>query len=105
MSAVVVLSTVPEMGTGKKIAKALVDERLAACVNLVPYVKSFYVWEGKTVEDDEGLLIIKTDKESLEKVIKRVKELHPYTLPEVISIDISGGLPEYLKWIVESVRK
>ncbi|EWG07078.1 MAG: periplasmic divalent cation tolerance protein [Candidatus Aramenus sulfurataquae] len=105
MSAVVVLSTVPEMGTGKKIAKALIDERLAACVNLVPYVKSFYVWEGKTVEDDEGLLIIKTDKESLEKVIKRVKELHPYTLPEVISIDISGGLPEYLKWIVESVRK
>ncbi|MCI2414891.1 MAG: divalent-cation tolerance protein CutA [Candidatus Aramenus sp.] len=105
MSAVIVLSTVPEMGTGKKIAKALVDERLAACVNLIPYVKSFYVWEGKTVEDDEGLLIIKTDKESLEKVIKRVKELHPYTIPEVISIDISWGLPEYLNWIVESVRK
>lgn len=93
------------MATGKKIAKALVDERLAACVNLIPYVKSFYVWEGKTVEDDEGLLVIKTTKDALEKVIKRVKELHPYTLPEVISLDISGGLPEYLNWVVESVGK
>ncbi|BDB98245.1 divalent-cation tolerance protein CutA [Saccharolobus caldissimus] len=96
-------STTNSMENAKKIAKILVDERLAACVNIVPYIKSFYRWEGKTVEDDEILLIIKTKSEIKDKVIKRIKELHTYQIPEIIALDITAGLPEYLKWIDDNV--
>lgn len=96
-------STTNSMENAKKIAKILVDERLAACVNIVPYIKSFYRWEGKTVEDDEILLIIKTKNEIKDKVIKRIKELHTYQIPEIIALDITAGLPEYLKWIDDNV--
>lgn len=96
-------STTNSMENAKKIAKILVDERLAACVNIVPYIKSFYRWEGKTVEDDEILLIIKTKNEIKDKVIKRIKELHIYQIPEIIALDITAGLPEYLKWIDDNV--
>ncbi len=96
-------STTNSMENAKKIAKILVDERLAACVNIVPYIKSFYRWEGKTVEDDEILLIIKTKNEIKDKAIKRIKELHTYQIPEIIALDITAGLPEYLKWIDDNV--
>ncbi len=105
MPAILILSTVSEIKTGKHIAKTLVDEKLAACVNIIPYTKSFYIWEGKTEEDDEALMIIKTEKDLENKIIQRIKELHPYSLPEIITFNISGGLPEYLNWIFESVRE
>jgi len=105
MSYIIALTTTNGMENAKKIAKTLVDERLAACVNIVPYVKSYYVWEGKTTEDDETLLIIKSDEGQKDKLIKRIKELHPYTLPEIIIINFNEGLQDYLKWISESVKK
>ncbi|AWR95020.1 divalent-cation tolerance protein CutA [Acidianus brierleyi] len=105
MPAILILSTIPEIKTGKHIAKTLVDEKLAACVNIIPYIRSFYIWEGKTEEDDEALMIIKTEKDLENRIIQRIKELHPYSLPEIITFNISGGLPEYLNWIFESVRK
>lgn len=104
MTYIVALTTISGMESAKRIAKTLVDERLAACVNIIPYVKSFYIWEGKTTEDDESLLIIKTEEKEKEKLIKRIKELHPYTLPEIIIINFNEGLTDYLKWISESVR-
>ncbi|BFH74341.1 divalent-cation tolerance protein CutA [Sulfurisphaera javensis] len=105
MSYILALTTTSGMETAKKIAKTLVDERLAACVNIIPYVKSFYVWEGKTTEDDECLLIIKTHIKEKENLIRRIRELHPYTVPEIIIINFNDGLPEYLKWISESVKR
>ena len=105
MSYIIALTTTNGMESAKKIAKTLVDERLAACVNIIPYVKSYYVWEGKTTEDDETLLIIKSEDSQKDKLIKRIKELHPYTLPEIIIINFNEGLPDYLKWISESVKK
>ncbi|BFI74136.1 divalent-cation tolerance protein CutA [Sulfurisphaera ohwakuensis] len=105
MSYIIALTTIGGMESAKKIAKTLVDERLAACVNIIPYVKSFYVWEDKTTEDDESLLIIKSDEKVKEKLINRIKELHTYTLPEIIIINFNDGLPDYLKWISESVRR
>lgn len=101
---IIALTTTSGLESAKKIAKTLVDERLAACVNIIPYIKSFYVWEGKTTEDDESLLVIKTEERLKDELIKRIKELHPYTLPEIIIINFNEGLPDYLKWISESVK-
>ncbi|MDT7875606.1 divalent-cation tolerance protein CutA [Sulfolobus sp. SCGC AB-777_L09] len=99
-----ILTTINTMEGAKRIGKTLVDERLAACVNIIPYIKSYYFWEGKTVEDDEILLIIKTRAEVKDKIIQRIKELHTYQIPEIIAFDFNEGLPDYLKWITESVR-
>ena len=105
MSYIIALTTTNGMESAKRIAKTLVDEKLAACVNIVPYIKSFYVWEGKTTEDDESLLIIKTAESEKDRLIERIKEIHPYTLPEIIIINFNEGLSDYLKWINESVKK
>ena len=105
MSYIIALTTTNGMESAKKIARTLVDEKLAACVNIVPYIKSYYIWEGKTTEDDEVLLIIKTVDSKRDILIKRIKELHPYTLPEIIIINFNEGLTDYLKWISESVKR
>ncbi|ARM76579.1 divalent-cation tolerance protein CutA [Acidianus manzaensis] len=104
MAEIVVITTVSELASGKKIAKTLVEEKLAACVNIIPYVKSIYTWEGKIVEDDEAFLVIKTESSVKDKIIKRIKEIHPYELPEIITLDITGGLENYLNWIRENVK-
>ncbi|AWR97810.1 divalent cation tolerance protein CutA [Acidianus sulfidivorans JP7] len=104
MAEIVVITTISEYNSGKRIAKTLVEEKLAACVNIIPYVKSIYTWEGKVVEDDEAILIIKTESDVKDKIIKRIKEIHPYELPEIITLDITGGLENYLNWIRENVK-
>lgn len=85
------------------IARVLVDERLAACVN-VTCVTSYFRWDGKFCSEKEALLIIKSRAEYIERIIKRVKELHSYELPEIIAFPIVGGDEEYLKWINDSVK-
>lgn len=104
MSEIIVLTTISDITIGKKLARTLVEEKLAACVNIIPYVKSVYRWEGKVVEDDEALLVIKTEEEVKDRIIKRIKELHPYELPEIIVLNITGGLENYLKWVRENVN-
>ena len=91
-----VLSTCATLDEAKKIAKTLVEERLAACVNIMPQIFSIYEWEGLQ-EDSEVLLLIKT--RSLELVEERIKELHSYEVPEIIAIEIKDGSQEYLEWM------
>lgn len=85
------------------IARSLVEERLAACVNVISPVKSIYRWKGKVEECREVMLLIKTERKAFEKIKKRVLELHSYELPEIIALEISDGLETYLDWINSSV--
>ncbi|NPB00859.1 MAG: divalent-cation tolerance protein CutA [Crenarchaeota archaeon] len=101
---VVVLVTVPDVETGLKIARELVSSRLVACVNIVKDVKSIFLWEGKVDEASEALLIMKTRLDKMDDVVRKVKELHPYQVPEIIAVPIVYGLESYLKWIDEVVQ-
>jgi periplasmic divalent cation tolerance protein len=98
--ALVVLSTAGSREEGERLARALVEERLAACVNLVPGVRSFYRWKGSVCCDDEVLLVIKSTRERFAALRERVRELHGYELPELICLEPSGGDAEYLAWVV-----
>lgn len=98
-SSLLVLSTCPDAETAGRIAHALVEERLAACVNRVPGVASTYRWHGDILDDAEVLLLIKTTRERFEALRARLVELHPYDVPEVIALDIPGGHAAYLDWI------
>ena len=101
---VLVLSTCGQMETAQKIASALVEQRLAACVNVVGGVKSTYRWQGKVTIDDETLLIIKTSSDKLQNAQNLVKEQSVYEVPEFIAIDIVDGSEEYLKWLLAEVE-
>src|SRR6185295_423938 len=98
----IVFVTVPSGEDASRIGEALVSERLAACVNVVPGIESIYRWEGKVTRDAEWLLIVKTTGARFEELERRVKALHVYTTPEVIALEISRGSDDYLKWIRES---
>jgi periplasmic divalent cation tolerance protein len=98
-----VLVTAPNEDEARRIANALVEERLAACVNIVGAIESVYRWEGQVTTDSETLLIIKTTDEKYEELEQRVKELHSYSTPEVIAFKIERGSAEYLSWLQDSV--
>jgi periplasmic divalent cation tolerance protein len=100
----IVLCTVPDEGIAEKIAEALVSEKLAACVNIVPGITSVYRWKGAIEHDRELLLIIKSAQDAYPALENRVRALHPYELPEVIAVPIGNGLPEYLDWITNSLK-
>ena len=95
----VVLVTVPDEETGLSIARTLIQERLAACVNLVPGLRSLYLWQGKVEDDQELLLIIKTRQDLLESLTARVQALHPYDVAEVVALAVEGGSQAYLDWV------
>jgi len=97
----VALVTAPDEACARRLARTLVDERLAACVNLVPGLRSVYRYEGTVHEDAEVLLIVKTRADRARELEDRVIELHPYDLPEVIRLDVAGGSPAYLRWLCE----
>lgn len=100
---ILIYVTVPEGDVGERIARALVEERLAACCNLLPGLRSIYRWEGKVEEGNEVLMLVKTTAERFEDLRDRLRSLHTYDLPEIIAVPIVAGLPEYLAWIRESV--
>ncbi len=95
----VVFVTTPSREQAVAIAENLVNERLAACVNIVPAIESIYRWEGKITRDSETLMIIKTTSDSYAALQKRVIELHSYDTPEVIALRIDRGSDKYLNWL------
>lgn len=100
----IVLSTAGSEDEARKIARHLVEQRLAACVNLVPRIESIYRWQGKVESAQEWLLIIKTTASQFSAVRDAIGELHSYEVPECISIALEDGSEEYLKWIADSVN-
>ena len=97
--------TCPDTASATRIADALVGERLAACVNQVPGLRSVYRWEGAIERADEVLLVAKTTTDRLDALTGRIRELHPHELPEVLAIEIAGGLAAYLDWVAEQTRE
>ncbi|TMA58630.1 MAG: divalent-cation tolerance protein CutA [Deltaproteobacteria bacterium] len=100
---IVILVTAGSEAEAETIAKALVEERLAACVNLVSPIRSIYCWEGKVTDDREWLLLIKTRATHFSAVEAKVKTLHSYQIPEVIALPIVAGTEGYLRWLREGV--
>ena len=103
MPVLVCVCTCPDRATADRLAEALVAERLAACVNVVPGVHSVYRWQGAIEREDETLLLIKTTQAGLPALSARIVELHPYELPEIVAVEVAGGLSAYLDWVAEQV--
>jgi periplasmic divalent cation tolerance protein len=101
---ILVLVTCGSEEEALKIAKALVEEHLGACVNLVSPIRSIYRWEGEVWDEKEWLLIIKTQKHRFEALERKVKSLHSYSVPEIISLPITEGSSAYLNWIRENTE-
>ncbi|HLJ26623.1 MAG TPA: divalent-cation tolerance protein CutA [Candidatus Angelobacter sp.] len=99
----IVLTTTGSQEEARKIAHALVERRLAACVNIVPQIESVYRWQGKVESATEFLLIIKTQIEVFGRLQAAIKELHSYDLPECLMLEVIGGSQAYLAWIGENV--
>ena len=96
---IVVFCTCPDKAAARKLATGIVDGGLAACVNIVPGVTSVYRWEGRVQEDSECLLVIKSVDKRLEDLSGYVRSHHPYELPEVVAVPVTGGLQAYLDWV------
>lgn len=101
-TALVVFMTVPPE-KAESIGRVLVEERLVACVNLLPQVRSIYRWKGIVEADGETLCLMKTTRALFERLRARVVELHPYEVPEIIAVEISEGHPPYLAWLRDSI--
>ncbi len=87
------------------LAKAIVDFRLAACVNILPNVKSYYWWKGKVETADESLIVVKTTQQKVEQLITFVKKHHPHKIPEVVTMPVAEGMPSYVSWVLDEMGK
>ena len=100
----VVFITIPT-DKAEAFAQSIVEQRLAACVNVVPGVKSYFWWDDKVQNEAESLLIVKTTVQKLDALTEYVKENHPYDVPELIAMPVSEGLPDYINWLIEETGK
>jgi periplasmic divalent cation tolerance protein len=103
--ALLVLTNLPDAATATTIAHRLIEQQLAACVNIVPQVQSVYRWQGKIETAAEATLLIKTTQARYAQLEAALKAAHPYELPEIIAIPISAALPAYLEWIDHETAK
>jgi periplasmic divalent cation tolerance protein len=100
----VVLVTVPDAAVAATLCRALIEERLAACGNIVPGVTSIYRWEGEIREDSELMVVLKTREDVFPRLLERIVELHPYDVPEILALPVIAGHAEYLAWIGRSTQ-
>jgi len=101
---IIVLITAKDKKEADKIAKLLIKNKLAACVNIIRGLQSIYLWKGKVEQAKETLLIVKSRKDKFNKIVKSVKSVHSYEVPEIIALPVVCGFRSYLRWIDESVR-
>ena len=101
----VVLCTCPDEGTGQRVARSLVEEGLAACVNAIPNIVSTYRWEDRVQDDREVLLLIKSSSSVYGRLEARIRELHPYELPEVVAVPVVRGSAAYLDWLQAALHR
>lgn len=95
----IILCTCPDQDTAENIARLLVSDRLAACVNILPGILSVYTWQGQVESAQEHLLLIKSSKDHYQALEAAIRDHHPYEIPEIIAVPVEAGLPEYLHWI------
>jgi len=100
-----VMTNLGDIASAQMLARALVEQRLAACVNILPAVQSIYRWNGAVEQAAEVTLLIKTTTARYAELEQAIRALHPYELPEVIAVPVSAGLPAYLEWIAQETRK
>jgi len=102
--ALLVFTTLPSADKAAELGKVLVEERLAACANLIPAVRSIYRWQGKLQDENEVLMLLKTRAENLERLKLRILELHPYEVPEVLAVPVEAGYQPYLEWLAGETK-
>lgn len=102
---IVILSTCASDDEAQRLARKLLDERLCACVNVIPRIHSFFHWQGKVESGDESLLVIKSSRELFASVVSAIESVHSYEVPEVIALPIVDGSAKYLNWLRSSLRE
>ncbi len=102
--ALVVFCTVPDAKCARELARSMVERALAACVNVIPALTSYYEWKGALHEDEELLLVIKTSRARLPSLERWLLDAHPYDVPELLALPVAHGTPEYLRWLFERLE-
>ena len=100
---IVCLVTIDDPEKAAQIARFVVEKKLAACVNILPQIRSIYTWKGQLCDETELLMIMKTRGDRFDELQSAIKELHPYEVPEIVSLNIDRGFADYLKWLDESI--
>ena len=103
MRVLLLISGAPTEKEAQKIAKTLVEGKLAACVNVIPRVSSFFYWEGKMCVEKEAVILIKTTRKKSKIIINKIKKIHSYKVPEIVFLEVDGGEKNYLDWVKKTV--